>query len=139
MTTNALLAASMFFYVLYIFLMALMMVKQRKKAVRDKRIEPAHFKAYKGQDVPEDILIMARHFDNQFQLPMLFLITGSVLLNIVNLPIWVAVVAWAFVLSRILHTYVHLGANHPLTRAKAYALGLVFILLLWFKIMITFL
>lgn len=139
MNTHSFLAAAMFFYVLYIFALGFLMFKKRKKAVQDKKISSAYFKSYNAGETPDDLLVMSRHFDNQFQVPMLFLITGSVLLNFVDLEIWVVCVAWAFVFSRMLHSYVHLGANNVLNRAKAFGLGLICVLILWFKILITFL
>ena len=38
---------------------------------------------------------------------------------------------WCFVLSRFLHTYIHLGSNHILYRLSAFFLGWVVVLALW--------
>jgi len=126
------------FYVFYIFAIALMMFKRRKAAITNKEIPFSYFKTYSGEDLPDALVVAASHFDNQFQVPMLFMVTGSLLLTFVHLPAWVAVLAWIFVLSRVVHTRIHLGSNAILNRAKVYLLGWLVLFLLWIKIVITF-
>ncbi len=46
--------------------------------------------------------------------------------------------AWFFVASRILHTYIHLGVNKPYPRAKVYILGWLAIFAMWVQIMLHF-
>jgi len=139
MNVHFVLAMSLAFYVFYIFALAVVMFKKRKAAVVDKDISFSYFKTYSAENLPDELIVIARHFDNQFQVPMLFMITGSLLLTFVHLPAWVAVLAWIFVLSRVVHTRIHLGSNNVLNRVKAYLTGWIVLFVLWIKIVITFL
>jgi len=138
MNVHFVLAMSLCFYVFYIFAIAIVMFKKRKQAVINKDISPKYFKAYTGEELSDELIVVARHFDNQFQTPMLFMVTGSLLLTFVHLPAWVAIAAWVFVLSRVVHTRIHLGSNVALNRAKAYLVGWLVLFVLWIKIVITF-
>ena len=138
MNVHFLLAMALCFYVFYIFGIAVLMFKKRKAAVENKEVHHSFFKTYSGAEVPDDLIVIARHFDNQFQVPMLFMVTGSLLLTFVHLPAWVAVLAWVFVLSRAVHSRIHLGGNAILNRAKVYVLGWLILFVLWIKIVITF-
>jgi hypothetical protein len=139
MNVHFVLAMSLCFYVFYIFALAVVMFRRRKAAIVNKEISFSYFKNYSGDEIPDDLIVMARHFDNQFQVPMIFMVTGSLLLTFVHLPAWVAILAWVFVLSRVVHTRIHLGGNVVLNRAKVYLLGWLVLFVLWIKIVITFL
>jgi len=138
MNVHFVLAMSMGFYVFYIFSIGVVMLKRRKQAVTNKEVSGAYFKTYSGENLPDDLVVIARHFDNQFQVPLLFMVTGSLLLTFVHLPAWVAVLSWVFVLSRVVHTKIHLGGNQPLNRAKAYMLGWLVVFVFWIKIILNY-
>ena len=119
-------------YFSYIFAIGFIMFKKRVRAVRNKEISAGYFKDYQGQ-VPQELKIIANHFENQFQVPVVFFITcvGVVLSSEPSL--WTLILAYAFVLSRLLHSYFHLGRNKLPQRASAYFLGLIFVLLMWLE------
>jgi hypothetical protein len=80
---------------------------------------------------PEPIRNFSNNYQNQFELPVLYyavlsfvMITGFVDTVLVTL-------SWAFVASRLAHSFVHTGANVIATRFKIFTLGLVFLILLW--------
>lgn len=131
--------APMIFMVLYIITLGLATFLVRFKAIKSKQLHYAHFKVYdtKNYDVPERIIRFGRHFDNQFQVPMLFLITCVVarttpLMNNGALPI----LAWSFVATRIIHTYIHLGANNVRHRALSFFAGCMIVGAMWIYIAI---
>ena len=41
------------------------------------------------------------------------------------------VMAWIFVLSRLAHAYIHTTSNHVPTRFRAFAVGMLVLLLMW--------
>ena len=80
---------------------------------------------------PEPIRNFSNNYQNQFELPLLYyavlafvMITGLVDTVLVTL-------SWAFVASRLAHSFVHTGVNVIATRFKIFTLGLVFLILLW--------
>lgn len=117
--------------VFYIWLLAAYMFMKRKKAVTEGRISAKYFKTYNSLDVPHDVVLLGRHFDNQFQVPPLFLVTATLLIFFEAVSYFSLFVAWLFVAFRLVHSYIHLGANHILRRAGVYAASWICVLVLW--------
>ena len=114
--------------VLHIALVGIYLVTSRIKAVRLKKLSPSYFKVYSGE-IDSKLLVKGRHFDNQFQLPILFLITSIVAMNL-KLDMLI-MAAWVFVFSRIVHTWVHLGSNNIIHRMLSYLVGFLCVLVMW--------
>ena len=81
--------------------------------------------------MPEYLIVLERHVDNQFQLPILFLVTGVLAITLKNQSPLIITLSWAFIASRFVHSYIHLGKNNILKRAAVYGLGWVFIVAIW--------
>lgn len=65
---------------------------------------------------------------NQFEVPVLFYILIGVLWSVGSINIFVHVVGWVFVLTRIVHAAIHTGSNYVPLRRRVFTLG-VFILI----------
>ena len=46
------------------------------------------------------------------------------------------VLAWLFVLTRILHAAIHIGPNKVRWRSPAFALGLLIVAVMWIKLLL---
>ena len=99
------------------------MFTRRKKAVRNNEIKIQHFKSYQGETT-EELAILQNHFNNQFQIPLIFYVVSVLSIQQNKVTLLMLAVATVFVLSRFFHAYIHLGSNHVLKRATAYMLGL---------------
>jgi hypothetical protein len=73
--------------------------------------------------------------DNQFQLPLLFLVAALVALMFGATAVE-AVLAWLFVISRYAHAFIHLTDNHVIRRFWAYVAGFVVLCMLWLDLAI---
>ncbi len=120
----------MAFYVLYIWALAVLNFRVRNQAVKNKQIHVSYFKAFRGE-VPEQVTVFGRHYDNQFQLPLLFLIVSLAHLVLKQAGPWTLVLAWAFVISRMGHTWEHLGKNRVLKRVLWFTSGWILLVALW--------
>ncbi len=120
--------------VFFIFALGVSNFVVRFRAIKNKQLKVSHFRSYNfsGGQIPEKVIIFGRHFDNQFQVPLLFLITCVVAQNT---PLYstgyLKQLAWAFVFSRILHSFIHLGSNNVRHRMLAYTFGWFCILAMW--------
>ena len=130
MTTMIFPMAAMVFY---IWAIAVCMFLVRKKSVKNNRALAHYYKTFDTSlGTPDEfVLRMAQHYNNQLELPILFLITGLVCLFYGLNSRLVISLGWGFLFSRALHTYFHLGSNHILKRAAAFALGWFIIISLW--------
>jgi len=125
------------FYVFYLIYLGLRMFQERKNAVINGLLDPSFFKTYKSdQPVPDGIIVSGRHFDNQFQIPVVYQLAMLFALQLGVVNYFTIALNWIFFGSRVLHSFVHLGQNLPLKRAKAFAIGLVCLLLLWISIIV---
>ena len=70
-------------------------------------------------------------FDNQFQLPVLFYVLTILALFLRKADLLFVVMAWIFVLLRIVHATIHVTSNHVGRRFQAFAAGMVVLLLMW--------
>lgn len=121
-------------YVLYMGIMACYMFMTRLNAVRGRSIPIKYFKTYPAEQLPDRVIVTGRHFDNQFQVPVLFLIGGAMHFSFGMVNSFTLVLAWGFVASRFAHAFVHLGSNHIPARATAYAFGWVLVTGLWLQL-----
>ncbi|WP_366946345.1 MAPEG family protein [Nevskia sp.] len=82
-------------------------------------------------------VVLGRHYDNQFQVPLLFLLTCSVLMHAGVQDGLTQGLAWLFVASRLAHSWVHLRGNVVVRRLQAYALGWFTIVALWIRLLLA--
>jgi hypothetical protein len=68
---------------------------------------------------------------SQFELPMLFYVLVALALILRKADLIFAVLAWLFVLTRLVHAYVQTTSNHVPTRAQAYAAGAIILMVMW--------
>jgi hypothetical protein len=83
---------------------------------------------------PEDAAKRAANFSNQFELPVLFYAVVAFALIAKGADLIMVVLAWAFVLTRIVHAAIHIGPNTVSSRSTAFAAGCVIVLLMWVKL-----
>lgn len=87
--------------------------------------------ALEGSKWPERLRKPANNYQNQFELPVLFyavmaLLVATGLADGVSL-----VLAWAFVASRLVHSFIHVGTNNVVHRLYAFTAGLGALAAMW--------
>lgn len=70
-------------------------------------------------------------FKNQLELPVLFYVLVAFILITRVGDLLLLVLAWIFVILRLVHAYVHTTNNNVLTRGRVYGGGLVVLLAMW--------
>jgi len=84
---------------------------------------------------PEREKKVSNAFDNQFQLPVLFYV-GCIVALFLG-PTWFdLVLAWAFVVTRYAHAFIHVTDNHVIRRFWAYTAGLAILTLFWLVLIV---
>lgn len=84
---------------------------------------------------PEHEKRVSNAVDNQFQLPLLFYVACGLCLYFG--PIWVEVLlAWLFVLSRIVHVVIFVTRNRVYRRFFAYTLGYAVLAIFWIDLIV---
>lgn len=121
----------MAFYVFYIGSVLLYMFYTRLNAVKSAQVTLGYFRTYSGSGLSDKAIVAGRHYDNQFQVPPLFLLAGVAHLAHGLPDMYTVALAWGFVISRVFHSYIHLGSNNVKLRAVAFTFGWIFVLLMW--------
>ena len=101
----------------------------RVRAVRSGQVKRADIDTKTAYS--ETVQKFANNYVSQFELPVLFYVvlvfapaTGFIDFVLIGF-------AWAFVVSRLAHIYVHTGSNRIATRFKIFVAGLIFLVGMW--------
>jgi hypothetical protein len=70
-------------------------------------------------------------YNSQFQIPLLFYVLVILCWITKQADLIFVVMAWIFVVSRLAHAYIHTTSNHVPTRFRAFAVGVLVLLLMW--------
>ena len=81
----------------------------------------------------------ADNFRNLFELPVLFYVAMLLAHVTQSTGLLVLVLAWAFVLARIVHSAIHCGYNRVTHRFAAFLVGALLLLLLWLVLLFALL
>jgi hypothetical protein len=73
----------------------------------------------------------ANAFRNQFELPVLFYVLMILLIVTRHADVLMVALAWIFVLSRLMHAYVHVTNNYVPWRGMIFGVGALILLIMW--------
>lgn len=125
-----------FVQVLLVYVVAALMSKARRRAIATPDRENMKAVAMGKFAWPDDAVKRAANYTNQFEIPVLFYAVVAFALIVKGADAIMLGLAWAFVLLRVLHAYVHIGSNRVKTRAPIFALGALIVLLMWVKLFV---
>lgn len=125
-----LLTLAMAAQVLLAFTLVLWLGRERVPRVMSGEIAMADI-AVERTAYPLKARLLSNSFDNQFQLPVLFLVGALLALHLGAVGWGDAILAWAFVLLRYLHAGIHVTTNNVEHRFAAYSGGLAVLALFW--------
>jgi hypothetical protein len=121
----------MFAMVLLSFTVLVMLFRARTSAVRAGATPVAYYRVYQGAAETEVAAKRTRNFTNLFEAPTLFyvcclaaMVTGAASTAFLTL-------AWCYVATRAVHTFVHIGRNRVRHRLTIYFASWLVLLALW--------
>lgn len=123
-----------FVQVLLTSVVMVLMGRRRIRAAKNKEISVAAFKTMNLTGANEQVIATSRNFDNQFQMPMLYLFSVLFTLQLGLADLVYVVLGAAYVLLRVLHTVVHIGTNHVRTRFNVFLLGCAVLWAIWLRL-----
>jgi hypothetical protein len=132
--TTAALVYPMFVLVLLSAGVLFRLFRSRVRAVREGKVSARFFRIYQGEVEPEEAAKPARHFSNLFEAPTLFYAGCLAAMATGDGALAVHLLAWAYVLARMTHTWIHLGQNRLGRRINAYFASWLLLLALWIHV-----
>lgn len=101
----------------------------RVRAVRSGRVKYSEVDTKTAYS--ESVQRFMSNYQSQFELPVLFYAVLAFALIAERVDFVLIGLAWAFVGSRLVHSFVHTGSNIIATRFKVFVAGLVFLVGMW--------
>jgi len=112
------------------FALMMWMASHRVTAVRSGAVRPKDI-ALGEPNWPERATQIANSFHNQLELPVLFyVLVALILITNTNSTAFV-LLAWLFVISRLIHASIHTGSNRVDRRFYAMAAGMGILVVMW--------
>jgi hypothetical protein len=127
---------AMFLLVAIVFLR---MRSARFAAVRRNEVSVKFYRAFSGEEEPEAARVVARHFINLFEVPVLFYVTAIMIYVTHQVNYWLVALAWLYVALRYAHSYVHLTSNDVIVRFSFYLASGIVLAVMWTMLLIQLL
>lgn len=121
----------MFLMVLLTFIVGCIAVKVRFASVKNGSVNAKYYQLMNGDNIPEIVTKTTRNLNNQFEVPVLFYVVCTLFISLNIISDVAVVLAWLFVISRIVHSYIHLTYNYVIHRMLSFWAGLMFVMALW--------
>lgn len=113
----------------------LKMAMARKAAARSGRVDAKYFRTYQGYDCPDDLKVMERHYSNLLELPVIYYFALFVAITLNLTSMLNVVLAWAYLVLRLVHTLIHLNGNRVKYRFQIFGVGVLVLSLFWLNIL----
>ena len=136
---QALIIYPVFAVVLLTFIIGIWMLRLRIKAVKEEGLNPAYFLLNRGAKLPDGLAKVTQHYDNLFEMPVLFYVASLSILVTSNTDTVFIGLAWLFVGARYIHAFIHTTYNGLKHRRLAFLAGTSVIAVMWLKLLVQLL
>jgi hypothetical protein len=106
------------------------MASHRVTAIRSGAVRPRDI-ALREPNWPARATQIANCFHNQFELPVLFYVLVALILITRTNSTEFVLLAWAFVITRLVHAFIHTTSNRVDRRFYAMAAGMAILVVMW--------
>ena len=120
----------LFVQVALTFVLLLWTGNTRVGALKRKEVKVSDIALGQG-NWPDRVLQIGNNYNNQLQLPVLFYVLVILAWITRKADLLFVVLSWVFVISRIVHAYIHTTTNEMQVRFYAFASGAAVLLIMW--------
>jgi hypothetical protein len=120
----------MFAQVALTFVLLFWMSILRLRVLRRGEIRPQQV-ALREPAWPPHVLKVGNAFHNQLELPVLFYVVTLLALAANALDVVLYVLSWMFMLSRLVHAYIHVTSNRLDRRTAVFLVGAIALAFMW--------
>jgi hypothetical protein len=120
------------------FVLLYWMAYHRTSALQGGEIDPGKI-ALREPNWPSHITQVGNAFQNQLELPVLFYVLTILSIITRHADLLFVVLAWVFVVCRLLHAYIHVTSNDLRRRGLAFGVGALVLTIMWAIFMIRIL
>ncbi len=109
----------------------------RMWSVKFGSVNLSHYKVFNVSSPPDYVAQTTNNLNNLFQLPPIFIAACILAISLDYTSEPIVFNAWGFVVSRYLHSVVHITINRVLVRSLVFGVGLYFLGAVWFELLST--
>ena len=107
------------------------LARLRFAAVKRGDLKPRYFAINRGGEVPEYLAKVNNNYNNLLELPILFYLVAVLLFVTDRVEPAQVILAWVFVMSRYVHSYIHTTFNNIRQRMRMFMLGVISLIAMW--------
>jgi hypothetical protein len=122
--------APLFVEVVLTFALMLWMGSMRVSLVRSGQVKPEDI-ALRQPNWPRQVLQVQNAALNQFELPVLFYVLTVLSIIPRDADLTFVILAWVFVLLRLVHAFIHVTSNNVRQRGLAFITGAFVLMAMW--------
>jgi hypothetical protein len=112
-----------------VFAIYVLLGLRRRQAVAGGNAKVSQFR--ENRDEPSESLFVRNALENQFELPVLFYAVCLALQASGAVDALTLSLAWLFVVSRYVHSFIHVTSNRIRHRQPAFVVGFLAVIALW--------
>ncbi|MEN0036655.1 MAG: MAPEG family protein [Cellvibrio sp.] len=106
----------------------------RMWAIKFGSTKLSDYEVFDGDQVPSYVTKTTNNLNNLFQLPLVFIAACVLSISLAYVSEHLIFNAWGFVVSRYIHTLVHITFNQVLVRSIVFGAGLYFLIAIWIEL-----
>lgn len=107
-----------------VFWLYIALTRAKERAQAAGQVDEAR-RALHDDAWPEPVQQINNCIRNQFELPVLFYALALVLWSVGAAGVLAQALAWLFVVSRLVHAWIHTGSNYVPARRRAFTVGVL--------------
>jgi hypothetical protein len=124
------LLAPVFLHVLLVLYVGFRTVTARVGSVRSGETRIKNI-ALDTSGWPPGVRKLGNNFDNQFDMPIMWYALVGLIIATAKIDTVFVMLAWLFLVARVLHALIHTGSNNVPYRMYAYLSGFAALILMW--------
>lgn len=123
---------------LYVIVMVIF-VRKRTSLVKAGKVPSSYYKTFQTEvgEYPRDLKAAERHFENLFEMPVLFLIFCSLVIGLGKVDLFIVLGSYLYVLIRVAHMVIHIGKNKIMPRMMAFGFSCLVLIIMWVYLTIS--
>lgn len=122
--------------IFWIFVVGVVLAFRRKTAFTSGAVRPADV-SVSTERYPVPARLAAANFTNQFETPVIFFAVVMVAMETGATGYVMALLAWLYVATRVIHTFIHVGPNPLPLRGAVYGVGVIALFCMWLGVLVS--
>lgn len=112
------------------FVIGVWMEVARYSAIQNRTVRPKEI-LLRQPVWPEKVTQISNNYQNQLEIPVLFYVLIAFVAITGKANDFLLVMSWLFVITRIVHAYIHTGSNNLQWRFLSFTAGVVIVFVMW--------